>query len=440
MRHGADKTHAPGKRRHQRLDFPARRSVADQQRPPRPVPQPRESLGEHAVGLELVARAHHADAQQQGRPIGFLLGGGARGGAERRDIDEGRQPELVRAGPEPRPYPGDVAGIDRQHEVRRRERTLDGAMAEPRRSLGPARRMRGLGDHVGNVERPRHDRPQPVGLAVVAVIGEPEIETLGMAGRQRPPAVDQSRGLGAGAAFERQMSAGCRHARGDAAQGRHHDAMAQPAQQAGQPARHLAIARGRGTVRWLQRRVQQHAHGDHSAARDFGRRCWPSAPAIQSIPASKEKRVRTISAARCGQPGPEVGIADQSRQRRRQLAGRPGRHQQAVHAVLDELANGGGTGRDDGEALVGRLHQHVGQAVLVAVGRLLGWPARRGRRARRRRTPPSAAGRRARCSDRRCRAWRPLPSARRKARRRRHVRSASAGRAATWPAPAGDRS
>ncbi len=129
-------------------------------------------------------------------------------GDERRDIDEGRQPALPRAGPQPRLDAGDVARIDGEHEVGRRQRPLDRAMAEPRRTLGTARRMRGLGDDVGNAERARHQRAEPVGLAVVAVIGEPEVEALGMTRRQGVPARDETRRLRAGAPLQRQMRLG----------------------------------------------------------------------------------------------------------------------------------------------------------------------------------------------------------------------------------------
>ncbi len=74
---------------------------------------------------------------------------------------------------------------------RRRERALDGAMAEAR--VGPGR-----GAARGSLRRSHRDcrgrasrSAQPVGLAVVAVIGEPEVEALGMAGRQHPPARNQ---------------------------------------------------------------------------------------------------------------------------------------------------------------------------------------------------------------------------------------------------------
>ena len=80
--------------------------------------------------------------------------------------------------------PATSRGLTRQHQVGGGQRALDGAMAEPRRALGAARRVRGLGDHIGNAERAGHDRAQPVGLAVVAMIGEPEVEAFGMAGRQ----------------------------------------------------------------------------------------------------------------------------------------------------------------------------------------------------------------------------------------------------------------
>ena len=78
----------------------------------------------------------------------------ARSGAlNGRGIDERRQPELVRARPQPRLHAGDVARIDGQHQVGRGQRALDGAMAEPRRALGAARRVRGLGDHIGHAQR-----------------------------------------------------------------------------------------------------------------------------------------------------------------------------------------------------------------------------------------------------------------------------------------------
>ena len=112
-----------------------------------------------------------------------------RGGTKRPRVDEGRQPALVRAGAQPRLHARHVARIDAQHEVGLGKRTLDGAMAEPGRALGAARRVRGLGDHIGNAERAGHDRAQPVGLAVVAMVREPEVVALRMARRQRAPAL-----------------------------------------------------------------------------------------------------------------------------------------------------------------------------------------------------------------------------------------------------------
>ena len=70
-----------------------------------------------------------------------------------RGIDERRQPELVRARPQPGLDAGDVARVHGQHQVGGGQRALDGAMAEPRRTLGAARRVRGLGDHIGHAER-----------------------------------------------------------------------------------------------------------------------------------------------------------------------------------------------------------------------------------------------------------------------------------------------
>jgi hypothetical protein len=74
------------------------------------------------------------------------------------------------------------------------------------------------------------------------MVGEPEIEALGMAGRQAMPALDQAGRLGARPALERKMRLGRGNAGRNAAQRRHDDTMAEAPQQAGQPARHLAIA------------------------------------------------------------------------------------------------------------------------------------------------------------------------------------------------------
>jgi hypothetical protein len=171
----------------------------------------------------------------------------------------------MRARPQPRLHAGDVARVDRQHQVGSSECALDGAMAWSRRPLGAARRVRSLDEGIGNAQRPGHDRPQPVGLAVIAVVGEPEIKALGMARRQGAPARDQPLRLRAHPPFKREMILRCGHARRDAAQRRHHHGVIEPAQQSPQTARHLTIARGDGTVRRFQRRVQQHAHG-YSAA------------------------------------------------------------------------------------------------------------------------------------------------------------------------------
>ena len=160
-RQRAGKAHAlAAERRHQGLDFGPRRPVANQQRPPRPVLQQDQRLGQHAVGVELVARPHHADAQQDGRTLAAARGSGLKG----RGIDERRQPELVRARSQPGLDAGDVARVHGQHQVGGGQRALDGAMAEPRRTLGAARRVRSLGDHIGHAERPGDDRPSQSGL------------------------------------------------------------------------------------------------------------------------------------------------------------------------------------------------------------------------------------------------------------------------------------
>ncbi len=49
--------------------------------------------------------------------------------------------------------PATSRGLTGQHEVGCRQRALDGAMTDAGRTLGAARRMRGLGDHVGNAQR-----------------------------------------------------------------------------------------------------------------------------------------------------------------------------------------------------------------------------------------------------------------------------------------------
>ena len=77
---------------------------------------------------------------------------------------KGGSQQLVRAGPQPRLDAGDVARVDGQHQVGRRQRALDGAMAEPRRALGAARRMRGLGDHIGHAQRRVTSGPSQSGL------------------------------------------------------------------------------------------------------------------------------------------------------------------------------------------------------------------------------------------------------------------------------------
>jgi len=89
----------------------------------------------------------------------------------------------MRARPQPRLDAGDVARVHRQHQVGGGQGALDGAMAEPRRALGAARRVRGLGDHIRHAQRPDNERPKPVRLAIVAMVGEPEVEAFGMAGR-----------------------------------------------------------------------------------------------------------------------------------------------------------------------------------------------------------------------------------------------------------------
>ena len=66
-------------------------------------------------------------------------------------------------------------------------------MAELPRSVSALRRVRSLGDHVGNAERLADDRPEPVGRLVVEVVGEPKLRPIG---RRRPaPIVGKLRGI-----------------------------------------------------------------------------------------------------------------------------------------------------------------------------------------------------------------------------------------------------
>ena len=130
-------------------------------------------------------------------------------------------------------------------------------LAEPGRVLDQHAPLR---DDVGDAERARHQGAEPVGLAVVAVVGEPEVETLGMAGRQALPARDETCRLGAGAALQRKMRLGPRHAGGNAAERRHDDPMTELGEQPGESSRHFAITRRQRTIRRLERRVQQHPH------------------------------------------------------------------------------------------------------------------------------------------------------------------------------------
>jgi hypothetical protein len=156
VRQSAGEADPLAERRHHALDLVARRAVADQQRLPRPVAQEREGLRQHAIGGELVARAHHADAQQHRHIVGRALP--RRRIAERPRVDERRQPALMGARPQPSLHAGHVARIDAQHQVGFGQRAFDRAMAEPRRTLGAARGVRGFGDDVGDVERAADDR------------------------------------------------------------------------------------------------------------------------------------------------------------------------------------------------------------------------------------------------------------------------------------------
>ena len=337
-------------------------------------------------------------------------------GLKGRGIDERRQPELVRARSQPGLDAGDVARVDGQHQVGGGQRALDGAMAEPRRTLGAARRVRGLGDHIGHAERPGDDGAQPVGLAIVAMIGEPEIEAFGMTGRQASPAPDQAGRLRARAAFEREMRLRRRHA------GRH-------------PARAgiTTVWPRRRSRRARPRAISRSPEGDRdcpaaSAACATARACrslrsarlWqrpcPSADAIQSTPESKEKRVRTISLARLARRRRKSGSPTRRASAAANSPGAPGATSRPFSPSVDEFADRRGAGRDDGEALVGRLHQHVGQAVLVAVGGLLAASTNRSARARAANTCLLRLGAVPECSARRCRARRPAPSAHRRAR------------------------
>jgi len=212
----------------------------------------------HSIGLELVAGAHHADGQQQRHVVLLSMRAHREIGT---DIDEGRQPDLACARPQARADAPDVAWIDGDYEVGGGQRTLGRAMAETCRANGALRRVRGLGDHIGNAERPGDDRPQPVGFAVVAVIGEPQIEALGMMRRQRPPARNQARCLFARAPFEREVLFGFGHALGHAAARRHDNLVVEAREQPRKPARHFAVARRYRMIGRLEGRVQQHTHG-----------------------------------------------------------------------------------------------------------------------------------------------------------------------------------
>ena len=114
-------------------------------------------------------------------------------------------------------------------------------------------------------------------------------------------------------------------------------------------------------------------------------RAWPAAPSRARKAGSAISR--PIAAARA--------------------AGSPAGTRRPVSPLDEELLDGAGPGGDARQPLAGRLHQHIGQAVAVAVRGRSGWPARRDRR--RARPPGSRPGsaRRARRCARQGRGSRP---------------------------------
>ena len=97
-RHGTGEADARAERRHQGFDGGARRAIAHEQRLPRSFTEMRKGVGQHAVGVELVARPHHADAEEKRRVVRRPL----RRVGEAARVDEGPQPDLMRARPQPR--------------------------------------------------------------------------------------------------------------------------------------------------------------------------------------------------------------------------------------------------------------------------------------------------------------------------------------------------
>ena len=141
-------------------------------------------------------------------------------------------------------------------------------------------------------------------------------------------------------------------------------------QQTGNP----AIARRDRMVRRLQRRVERDAHAAAPLTRRPRSRLRPEAEQRrQSVDAAPHVEVAAHARlAGGGEPGAADRIADQRGERGGQSARIAGRHENAGRAVLDQLGNSRQPGRDAGETLALRLHQHVRQPVAVAVAADLG--------------------------------------------------------------------
>ena len=87
------------------------------------------------------------------------------------------------------------------------------------------------------------------------------------------------------------------------------------------------------------------------------------------MPGAMAKPLEHPRARRLAEPQPRRRIGDQRRERIGQRCRIVGRHQKAVHAVLDQLRHRGDPARDHRKLHGARLQQHVRQAVAIAVRR-----------------------------------------------------------------------
>ena len=179
----------PGPERGQRrLDLGPGRAVADDQKLPVEIEERRQRLAQDPVGGELVARAHHGDGEQPGlagiqpmargdRPARRRAGAGE--AAEFRQIEEGRQLDQAMGQGDQGLQPLPVRRVDDEDPRRRPQRRGGGVMAQGIGAAGALAGDGGLGDQIGDGERPGDVGPQPVRRLVIEVIGEPGRRALG---------------------------------------------------------------------------------------------------------------------------------------------------------------------------------------------------------------------------------------------------------------------